>query len=229
MRSYFEERAQQLFSRLQGDEVLLLRLQGESSDFVRFNHARVRQSGHVQDARLGLTLTDRKRKVQGQESLSGDQELDDKRLAAMLAELRGHLAVVPEDPFLLISESDEVSERTRREDIGSADAVVDQVSALAGERDFVGIYAGGDIQAGFASSLGQRSWFDSRTFHLDWSLFRDGDRAVKSSYAGFTWEDDSFARRMHEAGQKYEALGRPARALSPGAYRRGSRRRPWAK
>ena len=48
MKAQFFELAEALITTLHKDETLLLTLSAETSDFVRFNHARVRQAGTVE-------------------------------------------------------------------------------------------------------------------------------------------------------------------------------------
>ena len=56
MQTYFNGIADFLTSQLSGDEVLTMGFNGEDSDFVRFNHSKVRQPGHVQQRHLELDL-----------------------------------------------------------------------------------------------------------------------------------------------------------------------------
>jgi predicted Zn-dependent protease len=97
--------------------------------------------------------------------------------------------------------------------------VVDQALAAARGRDLVGFYAGGTLYRGFANSLGQRNWHEVDSFDFDWSLYHEGDQAVKTSYAGFDWQTAAFAARMARAAEQLELLGRPRRTLEPGEYR----------
>src|SRR5262249_42845847 len=85
--------------------------------------------------------------------------------------------------------------------------------------DFVGIYAAGRVCRGFASSLGQRNWFERASFHLDFSLYHRGDKAVKCEYAGDAWNDDAFAARVRSAEAELRVLSREAKTIEPGAYR----------
>ena len=85
--------------------------------------------------------------------------------------------------------------------------------------DLVGIYAAGGIYRGFANSFGQRNWFSTYTYNLDWSLYVQADKAVKSRYAGFVWDPAEFDRRMDAAKAQLAGLSRPARTIEPGEYR----------
>ena len=54
MEKIFNNLCESLFSQLMPGENLVLSLNGENSQFVRFNNASVRQTGMVDDADLGL-------------------------------------------------------------------------------------------------------------------------------------------------------------------------------
>ena len=54
MQSYFNQLADTLTAACQGDEVLLLHLSAEESDFVRFNRSAIRQGGVVEQRYLTL-------------------------------------------------------------------------------------------------------------------------------------------------------------------------------
>jgi len=95
------------------------------------------------------------------------------------------------------------------------DGLLDAAQGL----DLVGILAAGAIRRGFASSLGQRNWFTSHPFSLDYCLYHQGDKAVKCSYAGFHWRIEELERQLGQARQQLMALARPARRIEPGRYR----------
>ena len=79
-------------------EQFTLSYAAESSAFVRFNHAKVRQAGQVQQANVGLKLIDDGRHADLQITLSGDPEADLQRLAEGLQQLRETLPLLPQDP-----------------------------------------------------------------------------------------------------------------------------------
>jgi predicted Zn-dependent protease len=99
-----------------------------------------------------------------------------------------------------------------------ADEALERIRHTAGGRDLVGLYAAGPVHRGFASSSGQRNWFSCASFNLDWSLYLQGDRAVKASYAGLAWRRDELDAKAADAAQQLDLLRRPARALPPGRY-----------
>ena len=204
---------------LQGDEVLLASLRGETSDFVRFNHPAVRQAGSVQQQMLSVDLVEGARHAEGAVSLTGDREIDQARVAALLADLRAQRAVLPEDPFLLYATDGLDSERSVDGALPAAADAVEAVSSGAAGKDFVGIYAAGATYQAFGSSLGQRNWFEASTFNLDWSLHLRGDKATKNAYAGTSWEAGAFQDKLDWSIRELDALGREPKNLPPGAYR----------
>lgn len=191
----------------------------ESSDFVRFNHAQVRQASHV-DQRYGTIAVVRgARQSSARISLSGDSTRDAQLLLAERARLIEELPHVPEDPYLLLPEEVTHTERDSAGRLPDAREVIDAVTTHGKETDLVGFYAGGPVARGFADSRGQRNWHRVESFHFEWCLYRSGDKAVKSSYAGSMWDDTAFAQRMSAARESLGLLGRPVKTLSPGEYR----------
>jgi len=219
MQKHFYELADELIAALAGDEVLLLHLAGEESDFARFNHSAIRQAGHVAQGELSLELIDGRRHMKSVCSLAGTMDIDRPRCQAALAELREALPLVPEDPYLLYAEEVHSGEAIGENKLPDrADAVAAVLAAGQG-RDLVGLLALGGIFAGFANSLGQRNWFSTYTFHVDWSFYHATDKAVKTSYAGFAWDDEAFSGKIATAGEQLAILHRPAKTIDPGEYR----------
>jgi predicted Zn-dependent protease len=152
-------------------------------------------------------------------TLAGDFTLDHERLAHLVVELREKLSYLPEDPYLLYATEVQSSEHHGVNRLPEqADALAAILAAGRG-RDLVGIYAAGGIYTGFANSLGQRNWFSSYSFNADWSFYHQGDKAVKTAYAGFVWEPAAFAQKVEAAIEQLEVLRRPPQTISPGSYR----------
>ena len=220
MQDYFYQLADHLASLLEGNEIYTCTFAAEDSDFVRFNRSAVRQAGTVMQRFLSVNLIKGMRQTSGTVSLSGTLEVDRPQVAALLARLREQLPHLPADPHLLYATEVRSSEHrgTNRlpEDSG---AVVAAILEAGRSRDLVGLYAAGGIYNGFANSLGQRNWFSSYSFNFDWSFYYQGDKAVKSSYAGFVWDPAEFARKVDSAAEQLIVLARPPRTIAPGRYR----------
>jgi predicted Zn-dependent protease len=217
--SYFDELVTTACGALVGGEILLANLAGERTDFIRLNNGEVRQAGTIDQRRLIVDLVEGRRHVGGGITLTGDRSVDDARLAALLAQLREQRRLVADDPFLLFNTEPSSTERVERGAIPAPDAALADIRSAAAGRDLVGIYAAGDTFHGFANSLGQRNWFQSATFNLDWCFYLHHDKAAKNLYAGFDWDDEAFARKVDQSTRQLAALERDPVRLRPGEYR----------
>jgi len=206
-------------STLTGNEVLLAMLNGETSNFVRFNDATVRQAGAVTQRDLSLDLIDGARHARGYVSLTQSPDIDRPRVSALMASLREQRAVSPDDPYLLYSTEISNSHTRTEGTVPSPDEAVGLVMDGAAGRDFVGVYAAGTTFSGFANSLGQRNWAQSDTFNLDWSLHLRADKATKNLYAGIDWNNNEFQTKLDWSMRQLEALERKPLELLPGGYR----------
>jgi predicted Zn-dependent protease len=217
--TYFDDLITTATTGLVGAEVLLANVTGEQTDFIRLNNNDVRQAGTVEQRRLTLDLIEGRRHVAGSITLTGDRSVDDARVGSLIAQLRDQRRLVADDPFLLYNDSPTSTERIERGSIpASADALRDVRAAGTGH-DLVGIYAAGDTFSGFANSFGQRNWFQSATFNLDWCFYLQADKAAKNLYAGFAWNDELFARKIDWSTRQLAALDRDPINLDPGGYR----------
>jgi predicted Zn-dependent protease len=200
-------------------EQFTLSYAAESSAFVRFNHARVRQAGQVQQASIGLKLINEGRHADLHITLAGDPQVDAQRLSEGLQQLRETLPLLPPDPYLLLNHNGWQSNNVQSHPLPDTEQVVAQITQAAEGLDLVGFYAAGPISRGFASSSGAFGWHQANSFNFDFSLFHENGQAVKASYAGHDWNSEGFARRFRQAREQLEFLGRPLRTLPPGQYR----------
>ena len=152
-------------------EQFTLSYAGEHSQFIRFNHARVRQAGDVQQSSASLRLIADGRQADIDLTLSGDADIDRQRLAEAVAQLRQTLPLIPPDPYLLLNDSAWESHSQQDQPLPDSASVLRQIEAGAGDLDLVGIYAAGPVCRGFASSYGAFGWHQANSFNFDWSLF----------------------------------------------------------
>ncbi|MDF9617911.1 TldD/PmbA family protein [Pseudomonas entomophila] len=223
MSSVYQQRFESLLDSLnaavQPGEQFTLGYSAEQSQFVRFNHAKVRQAGLVSQASAQLRLVRDGRQAEQQITLGDDAELDRQRLHEALAQLRQTLPLLPLDPYLSLDESAWHSHSLLETPLPELDEVLALIEREAGDLDLVGIHAAGPICRGFASSFGAFGWHQANSFNIDWSLFHANGQAVKANYAGQTWRGEKFAARLRQAREQLEHLGRPAITLEPGSYR----------
>jgi predicted Zn-dependent protease len=178
----------------------------------------VRQAGNVVQRALALELVKGGRHVKASVTLSGHGE-DASRAEAALRELRDQLPQVSEDPYLLYCPDGEGTAQVGADQLPRSDDALGAILREAAGKDMVGLYAAGGIFAGFANSLGQRNWSAAHSFMVDWSFYLAGDKAVKSNYSGFEWDQAQFERKFATAGAQLEMLSRPPKTIKPGNYR----------
>ena len=219
MKQAFETLVGDVGAALQPGEQFTLGYSAERSQFLRFNHAKVRQAGEVSQASSQLRLIHDGRQAEQQVTLSGDPQLDSQRLIAALAQLRQTLPLLDADPYLRLDESAWHSHSQQEHPLPELNDVLSLLEREAGTLDLVGIYAAGPICRGFASSFGAFGWHQANSFNFDWSLFHENGEAVKANYAGQVWSADDFTARLRQAREQLGFLGHPAVTLKPGSYR----------
>ena len=174
MKQRFFDLADYAIGQLRGTETLLAGFAAEASDFVRFNHARVRQAGSVTQAFLRLTLIDQGRRQHTTSALAFDQASDHAAIRSAIQTMRAELPSLPADPLLLYATEVNSSNLERRGRLPDAEEAVECVIAAAEGADLVGIYASGPVFRGFANSMGQRNWHRVDSLQLDWSVYLGG-------------------------------------------------------
>ncbi len=219
MKNAFENLVAELNKALQTGEQFTLGYSAEQSQFVRSNHAKVRQAGEVSQASAQLRLIRDGRQAEQQLTLSGDPLLDSQRLDTALEQLRQTLPLLAVDPYLRLDQSAWHSHSQQQQPLPELQEVLALLEREAGDLDLVGIYAAGPICRGFASSFGAFGWHQANSFNVDWSLFHANGEAVKANYAGQLWRADDFTTRLRQAREQLGFLGRPAVTLKPGSYR----------
>ncbi|HEX6705922.1 MAG TPA: metallopeptidase TldD-related protein [Albitalea sp.] len=217
--SFFEALAGAVCTPTDGADRVSLYLKAETSDFIRFNRGAVRQATHVSQGYATLAVVAGARRIETTLALCGRADEDCADLLAERAGLVALLADVPEDPYLLLPDEVSSSHRHERGALPAPEALVGAVTAAARGLDFVGFYAGGPVVRAFADSRGQRHWHHVESFHIDWCLYQQADKAVKTSYAATHWDAAEFARRVAAGAARLPLLALAPRQLEPGAYR----------
>ncbi|MDP3618874.1 MAG: metallopeptidase TldD-related protein, partial [Ramlibacter sp.] len=219
MQDYFEKIAVAVCTDVPGIDRVSLSYAAETTDFIRFNHARVRQVTHVDQRSATVSVVAGLRRSSGTVTLSGNAGPDVQALLEERAALVAQLPLVPEDRYLMLPDSVTSTDRVSTADLPSAEQVIEAVAQHAAATDLVGFYAGGPVVRAFADSRGQRNWHSVASFNFEWCLYRSGDQAVKSSYAGTRWDVAGFAHKMASAREQVALLERPQITLEPGEYR----------
>jgi len=216
---HFAALADEIIRLREPGEETLCSLSAEQSDFIRFNAAKVRQIGVVQQGRLTLRLISGERHAYSTLTLSGSSEQDLAEATQTLRTLRASLRDTGDDPHLLFDRSSWQRTTFRTGRLPQVEALVRTVAECAAGLDFVGFYAGGSVLEGFASSTGSRGWYQVSNFNFSWSLYDANGRAIKTAYAGDDWDDAVFAQKLGQAARRLEYFSQSPKVLTPGSYR----------
>jgi predicted Zn-dependent protease len=214
----FDQLCSLLLGSLSADEHLSIDLAGEQSHFMRLNGAKVRQSGTVTDGEVTLRLSHRQRTATF--SLPFTSYVTDSAAALdALNDLRQELPQLPEDPYLVLPQNYGSSHEVYPGQLLNPEDAPAAILPMVQGVDFTGIYASGEIVRANANSAGQRHWFATETFFLDYSMIAPSEKAVKATLAGQVWDAAKFQAQIEESKTQLQALDRPVKTIAPGRYR----------
>lgn len=217
-RTHFDAVTDPLFASLKAGEELTANLVAEESLFVRFNANRVRQNTNVEQRAISLKLQADGRTVEKSRTLTGRADADRAALASLLDACRAEAKQLPPDPNQVpMQNNGESSEEFR----GALLAPEDAVRAVAGSAeglDLAGLYSGGPAIRANRNSKGQRHWFATENFFLDYSLY-NGPKAAKGTYAGARWSQKDWEKNLHHTRDQLALLSKPKATVKPGQYR----------
>ncbi len=219
MEKLFYQIGDRLFDLLKDDEMATLSVGGENSQFIRFNGAKVRQTGLVDDMGLGIELICNNRKSNGSISLTGDPAIDFDLAAEELERLREEVAKLPEDPYIVLPQKGDSGRENITGDLLPPEKAVDSLIPPFKGVDMSGIWASGRIFKGSMNSLGQKHWFSTETFSLDYSLITPEEKMVKATFAGTRWNQDEYEKFVAASIDKLELMKLPPKRIEPGSYR----------
>ena len=219
MKSYFKKVSEYLFNSLESNEILILNFDAEQTDFVRFNHAKIRQAGNVDQATLTLNLVYKRKTLNSVIRLSLDYQKDSVLLLRTLCYLRREIPELPQDPYLMYERNlNSFDRETKNESLDSFN-ITDSILQGCHSLDMVGILSTGAIMKGFSNSLGQFNWHESQSFNFDWSMYTDTGKAIKQNYSDQVWDQNIFSSLLDESKQKLQVIDNKEQTIQPGEYR----------
>ncbi|SVC67656.1 uncharacterized protein METZ01_LOCUS320510, partial [marine metagenome] len=198
---------------------LKLSINGENSQFVRFSQSKVRQSGLVDDASLSISLINNGRTCTSSFTLTGNINIDTSIALKELERMRKEIVTLPLDLFVVVPENTGSSWEDLNGELLNQDDVVSALSPAMKGVDLAGIWASGRIFTGNANSSGQKHWFATDTFSLDYSLITPDERMVKGTYAGSHWNQDEYVKNMASSISKLRLMEKTGKKIDPGKYR----------
>ena len=219
MEHLFNNLSEKLFSHLEKDEHLIISFDGESSQFIRFNNASIRQTGLVDDATMGLKYIANGRTCHGAFTVSGNQDIDIQRGECEIDRMRIESKEIPVDPFLVMPKNSGSSHEIKKVKGLPFDNAVSALIPVMEGIDFVGIWVNGKMYRGNANSLGQRHWFETDSHCLDYSLVTSSHQMVKGCYAGSDWNQDNYEKYVENSKSKLKIMNRKPVKVDTGEYR----------
>ena len=219
MEQLFNQLSETLLNNLQNGEDLKLTIGGENSQFVRFSQSKVRQSGLVDDANLSIVLINNERTCSGSFTLTGNITADEETAMEELNRLRDEVGTLPKDPFVVMPEDTGSSREEYNGSLLNEEEAVSALSPAMQGVDLAGIWASGRIFTGNANSAGQKHWFATDTFSLDYSLITPDERMVKGTFAGSHWDQSKYENNMAKSIAKLRMMEKPGKKIKPGVYR----------
>ena len=219
MEKSFNILSEKLINSLESGEHLKVSIEGEQSQFIRFSKSKVRQSGLVDDATLILTLIKNERSCSGSFTLSGSDVNDEESATVELNRLREEIVTLLKDPFIVMPDNTGSSREEHKGSLLSEESAVAALSPAMKGVDLAGIWASGKIFTGNANSAGQKHWFTTDTFSLDYSLITPDEKMVKATYAGSNWNQSEYDKYMADSIVKLRMMEKQPRGITPGSYR----------
>jgi len=219
MKKLFNKLSEKIYNELKVDEHLTLSLHGENSQFIRINDAKVRQTGIVKNIDLSFNFIFKNRSCDGSITLCGNLE-DNYALAVKeLKRLRKEIVQLPEDPYIVFPENAGSTTSINKADGLNFDDAADALFPAMHGVDLVGIWASGQIFSGNSNSTGQRHWFETDTFSLDFSLVNSSHKMVKGIFAGSDWNQKEYEDYIDNAKQKLDLMDKKPVKVKTGKYR----------
>lgn len=217
--SVFRQLAERVAAEIQPAEQFTLTLAGEVSQFTRFNQAQVRQTGSVSDGNLRFTLMCDERTSTYSLPFTGQLTADWQSLYRAMLDLRAELPQLPTDPYIVHPSGSAQSREVYQGSLLAGDAIASTLLPPVANLAFNGFYAGGLAFRAYADSAGQRHWFETPSFTLDYSLFDERGQAVKGTVAGHSWDQADYLQKIAASKQQLALFSRPTQTIPRGQYR----------
>jgi len=218
-RQNFENFGKDIFSGLNDGEELNLTLSMEESLFLRFNEGKSRQVTDVTQGTMTFNYQDNGRTFKYSMPYTLDEEKNSRRAKEALHFCREKTKTLPADSFQVSMENLGESIEEFKGELPTLDQVTDMLFEKTKGLDFVGQLAMGNQIRANMNSKGQKHWFLSENFQVDYSFFTDGQKALKGLYAGRNWDSEKFALELENSKKELEILKKPETSLKRGKYK----------
>ena len=209
----------QVYSTLQEGEDLTIYMEGENSQYFRFNDSKIRQTGIIEDYNVTLSLYHGKKSLQATTTVSSDIDYSVKNLISEIDGLRAPLSLIPENNFTAFPQKFDSLEVYREGDLPDREGILDGLMDIIDSDNLTGVWTSGKIFRASSTSKGTHHWFEKDSFIFDFSLIDAKENMVKILYPGSDWNKDDFIAAFDDASKRLQLMDKPKLELKPGKYR----------
>ncbi len=215
----FHDICSQVFSFLENNEQLTIYLEGENSQYFRFNDSKLRQSGIIEDYAVTISLFSDKKSLQSATTVSSDIESSVNNLKNEIQALRDPLSLIPENEFTSFPDNFEPIEMIKSGQLPDRNEILEALMDVITKDYLTGVWTSGKIFRACSTSEGTNHWFEKDSFIFDFSLIDEKENMVKVLFPGNDWDKDRFTAAFQEASLKLKLMNKPKMELKPGKYR----------
>jgi len=215
----FQTICSQVFDSLKENEQLTVHLEGENSQYFRFNDSKLRQSGIIEDYAVTISLFSGKKSLQSSTTLSSDIKSSVSNLTNEINALRDPLSLIPENDFTCFPDPFESLDIVKSGQLPKREEILEALMDTISSDNLTGVWTSGKIFRACSTSEGTNHWFEKDSFIFDFSLIDAQENMVKVLFPGSNWDKSKFVAAFHEASEKLKLMNKPKMELKPGKYR----------
>jgi predicted Zn-dependent protease len=215
----FQTICSQVFDSLKENEQLTVYLEGENSQYFRFNDSKLRQSGIIEDYAVTISLFSGKKSLQSSTTLSSDIKSSVSNLTNEINALRDPLSLIPENDFTCFPDPFESLDIVKSGQLPKREEILEALMDTISSDNLTGVWTSGKIFRACSTSEGTNHWFEKDSFIFDFSLIDAQENMVKVLFPGSNWDKNKFVAAFHEASEKLKLMNKPKMELKPGKYR----------
>ena len=215
----FQTICSQVFDSLKENEQLTVYLEGENSQYFRFNDSKLRQSGIIEDYAVTISLFSGKKSLQSSTTLSSDIKSSVSNLTNEINALRDPLSLIPENDFTCFPDPFESLDIIKSGQLPKREEILEALMDTISSDNLTGVWTSGKIFRACSTSEGTNHWFEKDSFIFDFSLIDAQENMVKVLFPGSNWDKSKFVAAFHEASEKLKLMNKPKMELKPGKYR----------
>lgn len=216
---YFNQFKPLAFSKLMKEELLSISLHAEETLFARINAGKIRQVSKVNQGEIYISYFLGNKNIQTSMTLFGKINDDLVHFEKQLENCRKLVNGLPDDPFIVFPQNLGTSSFESLPELPTDEDIIGYALDNLGNCDLAGVITKGDLVRANANSLGQTHWFKTRSFYVDYSIYNHKQNAVKSVYAGNSWNQGDFQINLKNSIDKLKLMDQETKKIERGEYK----------